>query len=189
MTNCNSNVNLIRTPLQPKYLNKNNFINESISKLTPCKTLDYDEFKSNNKIKQINLNKREQDLNEDLRLVDFNHNGELKESNHFFINNKRDDDIEFYYNYNFKKNCYDNHFDLGSIKQDIEIKFESCPNELMKTNNSSLDNDAQIDDNIKLAIDFFDKENFINFSYTDLDLREKIEKFTHDDLYFNFPDD
>jgi hypothetical protein len=158
----NSKINITnstRTPLKPKLINKN--ASELNLKATPH--LDLSECKSN-----------------------------IQNRGNMTYNKEREGDINIdeFINYNSSKNYDLNHEDLEYIYKDIKLKMADFNlNNLNRTGSTAEDDSNYLDQDEKKilgrALDFFENENLIYIPYSDLKLKENIQKYIHEDLCFH----
>jgi len=160
INNLSGNPVMVRTPLQPK---KNNKLINNNMKLTPIKQIDFNELKM--KSNKSNHNK------ETLSLED-----------------------NFEINYNMTKCCNDNHYDSKFKENQVIIGdlYNFNDNTVSTIENSPYHHDLFYEKEkiiIGKALDFFEKENLIYLTNSDLKLRENYLQYAEEDLIFHIPEE
>lgn len=158
---------LQRTPLQPKSLNRgnmqsNNKFNDSFAKVTPIKIVDFQNISQVRKIDE---------KNEEDSLCDLNNN---------YIN------YEDSFNYNKDKN-------MEAYNQRGENEMTLVEETFCSTDEKSMVKDNLCDDPmdrmVVKAMDFFENENFLYITPTDLRIRERVNDYINEDLCFYYPEE
>lgn len=192
----NYNSQLVRTPLQPKSVNKN-IVNDSSLKNTPIKFPVFEKFNnSHNSLNAIQESTSEIQLNEKIfekemknifyfseeknsltsasykdiiQLSEKEENYNKNKNNDYYFNKTPCIEILPMHDYPFSTDEKSNtKYKLKGIFQSENPQSPESPTSLM----------------IKKALDFFDNENYFHLNIRDVENKSKIDKFIHEDLYF-----
>jgi hypothetical protein len=194
----NYNSQLVRTPLQPKSVNKN-IVNDSSVKNTPIKFPVFEKFNnSHNLLNAIQESTSEIQLNEKKFEKEMKNNFYFSEEKNSLTSPSYKDIIQLSEkeeNYNKNKNNY-NYNKTPCIEilpmDDYPFSTDEKSNTKYKLNGIFHSNNPQSPESpesptslkIKKALDFFDNENYFHLNIRDVNNKSKIDKFIHEDLCF-----
>jgi hypothetical protein len=186
----NYNSQLVRTPLQPKSVNKN-ILYDSSAKNTPIKFPVFEKFNNTH-----NLLNAIQESTSKIQLNEINF--EKHQKNNFHFSEDRNSLTKPSYkeivelsekeeNYNKNKNYEFYHSKSPDIKilpiEDYPFSTDEKSNKKNKSH-EKCDPDSPTNLQVKSALDFFDNENYFHLNILDVKNKSKIDKFIHEDLCF-----
>jgi hypothetical protein len=189
--NTSSNSVLMRTPLQPKSINKNSTFGNNevcnIKSITPIKLVSNQKninyFNDNNKNPVKLPNKFEVAVENNNELQHREEISQITPNYDVLLNDYTSREEEYIYNIN--KHCCDkNH--LHKCK--IVIKDCLTQNLCFSTEEKSmsiLTEESEDDPLVMKAMNFFENENIVYVNILDLKNREKINDYVNDGLYFS----
>ncbi len=190
------NSQLLRTPLQPKSVNKN-ILNDSCINKTPIKFPVFEKLNNNHNF--FNL------IQESTSKIQFNEkNFEKDKKNNFYFSEEKTSLKSPSYkeiielsekeeNYNKNKNNEFYYSKTPDIKilpiNDYTFSTDEKSNKKIKINeifntNSQQSPESPTNLKIKSALDFFDNENYFHLNIRDVKYKSKIDKYIHEDLFF-----